>query len=214
MNARVLVSAGLVVGLLVSGLTGCAATGDPGASDDSFLNEESQRGGKVSGFDLQGPKALPATDVKCAFHVQPEEEIACAKVGGTSTQAADCAILCSKPIAKEGTVAGFGFDGYRQLASEQVVCDFHQAPEEDVACSAVGGDVIAAADCARLCSKPIARKGTVAGFDLEGFKILPNDSVPVEFCAAVVSPVQEGCGAVGGELSHANGCAQLCSLPL
>jgi hypothetical protein len=173
-----------------------------------------ETGGKVSGFDFEGPKALPKMADRCAFFRQPDEEIACSAVGGVSTQAEGCVTLCSKPIAERGKSAGYGFDGYKQLDKSDVLCTFHRQPDEDKACGLAGGTVTQAAGCAILCSTPIAKSGAVAGYDLEGFKVLANDRVPVEFCTEQVSIVQVSCSAVGGSLRAANGCAQLCSLPL
>jgi hypothetical protein len=205
-----------VFAVVGSSLVGCAAADtQEGVSGEAALTSpDNKLGAKVSGFDFEGPKSLPATDVQCMFFRQPDEEKACLEVGGEATQAAGCAILCSKPIARPGKVAGYDFDGYTQAESTESHCAFIRQPDEDKACSAVGGESTQAADCQILCSKPIAPEGKVAGYDLSGYKVLANDKVPVEFCIASVSEVQERCIGVGGETLRANGCQHLCSLPL
>jgi hypothetical protein len=68
--------------------------------------------------------------------------------------------------------------------------------------------------CDHLCSVPIAPEGKVAGYDLTGFKQLPNDKAAVTFCAQVVTPEQAACERAGGTMSGANDCRTLCSVPI
>jgi hypothetical protein len=187
------------------------------ADSDVGGDESNVTGGsreRVSGFDFDGPKVLPGQEGTCNFITQPEEEKACLDAGGKAKLAGGCETLCSTPIARSGKVAGYDFTGYQQAASTLAVCSFFTEPEESKACTALGGSSVHSDGCRVFCSTPIAPEGKVAGYDLEGFRILPNDSTIAELCAAVLSPVEKGCMEVGGKIRRANGCKVLCSLPI
>ena len=168
---------------------------------------------KVSGFDFDGPKALPAAPSRCAFRVEPEESTACRELGGVTLQAADCRVLCSKPIARPGSVAGYDFQGYKKLRKQDPLCAFHREPEESRMCREVGGVSTQATQCKILCSKPIAPTGQVAGYDLTGFRIARSNEHP-DVCGMEVSGLQLACSAAGGDERAIEGCGYLCSLPL
>jgi hypothetical protein len=192
----------------------CAADTDDTSSADDEIN---RRAKKVSGYDISGPKALPADRAPVEFcaEVVSREQAACERVQGQTKRANGCRDLCSLPIADQGKAAGYDLTGFKQLENGQVPVEFCAAVVSEVqaACEKVQGKVSGANGCAHLCSKPIAPAGKVAGFDKTGFKILANDKVPVEFCAAVVSETQAQCEKVGGKSSRVNGCGDLCSLP-
>jgi hypothetical protein len=198
-----------------------AATACTSASDDTATgNDEVVTAAprKVSGFDLTGPKALASdkTIAELCAAVISEEHGACERVRGEVKRANGCKDLCSKPIAVRGKAAGYDLSGFAILDNDRVPVEFCAAVVSEVqeACERAKGEISGANGCAHLCSKPIAPRGKVAGYDLTGFKILSNDRAPVEFCTAVVSEVQESCSRVGGTTHRANGCADLCSLPL
>jgi hypothetical protein len=186
--------------------------------DDATDSEDVIRATKVSGYDLAGPKALPGNKAgsEVCIQVLSEEQAACERVQGTTIRANGCKHLCSKPIAPRGKTAGYDFAGFKQLSADKVPVEFciQVLSEEQAACERAGGVTSGANGCAHLCSAPIAPQGKGAGFDLTGFKILPNASASTDVCAAVVSKVQEQCTRVKGKLSHVDGCADLCSLPL
>lgn len=193
----------------------CAADDDGTTTGDDEVKRA--RAAKVSGYDFTGPKALPNDKVPVEFcaAVVSEEQEACTRVRGELRRANGCAILCSKPIAPRGKAAGFDLSGFKVLANDRAPVELCAAVVSEVqsACERAQGEVSSVNSCGHLCSKPIAPKGKAAGFDQTGFKILPNDKVPVEFCAAVVSPLQEACSKVNGTLVRVNGCGALCSLP-
>lgn len=202
-----------VLSLFTLAIGACSADSD----DTSSSDDEIRRAKKVSGYDISGPKALPADRAPvefCAAVISQEQE-ACERVRGQTKRANGCRDLCSLPIAAEGKAAGYDLSGFKQLPNDRVPVELCAAVVSDVqtACQNVRGAVSRANGCADLCSKPIAPAGKVAGFDKNGFKILANDKVPVEFCAAVVSETQAQCEKVGGETTRVNGCGHLCSLP-
>jgi hypothetical protein len=202
-----------LVPFVLSAFACAGADSNDATSQDDIV----RRARKVSGFDFEGPKALANDKVPVEFCAAVVSEVqgACERVRGEVRRANGCRDLCSKPIAERGKAAGYDFDGYKQLANDQAPVEFCAAVVSEVqaACERVGGDVSRANSCADLCSKPIAPAGKAAGYDQTGFKILDSDRAPVEFCAAVVSPVQDACSKVGGSVSRANSCADLCSLP-
>jgi len=173
---------------------------------------------KASGYDLEGPKALANDRVPVEFCTQAlsVERAACEKVDGRVIAANGCKELCSEPIAPRGKTAGYDLTGFKIIASDRAPVEMciSAVSRESAACDRVGGKTSRGNSCKDVCSRPIAEPGKAAGYDLEGFKILPNDRVPVEFCTQVVNEVQERCQRAGGVPSGANGCKQLCSLPL
>jgi hypothetical protein len=200
---------------LALGATACAGGGD---DDSATGDDEVNRAKKASGYDLEGPKALPSNRAPVEFctEVLSPEQAACERVHGQVKRANSCKDLCSKPIAPQGMAAGYDLTGYKKLPNDRVPVEFctQALSEEQGACERVQGEISGANGCKHLCSKPIAPRGKAAGYDLRGFKILPNDRVPVEFCAAVVSEVQAACDRAGGTIQGVNGCGHLCSLPL
>ena len=204
----------LLVTPLIALLAACAGEDDATAVESDEVKKT--QANDVSGFDLEGPKALKNDKVTaelCAAVVSPVRE-ACDRAEGRTSRSNGCQDLCSVPIAPRGKAAGYDMTGYKQLAVPAApgFCPAVVSPVR-AACARAGGST-SVAGCAVLCTKPVARDGEAAGYDLTGFKILPNDKVTAELCAAVISPVQQACQRVGGEISRVNGCGQLCSLPL
>jgi len=115
--------------------------------------------GKVAGYNFKGRRvadALPA--MRACPRVASAEGDACREVRGKSRYEKDCKVLCSKPIAKQGKVAGFDFSGFKiadklppRTACAQV------ATEETDACLAVGGETSYTKGCGILCSFPIVK---------------------------------------------------------
>jgi hypothetical protein len=181
-------------------------------------NQPPQNGGsakQVAGFGFQGLKTLDRapSDQVCAAIVNAEEE-ACLNAGGLTFPAKGCVVLCSQPIAKKGSVAGYDFAGPRVAPAlpANSACPALANAETD-ACLNVNGDTTYDKRCKTLCSKPIAKKGKVAGFDFSGFK--SADALPANFaCPQVADAVTDACLAVGGETTYTKGCGILCSFPI
>ena len=193
-------------------LVGCAAASESSTKTDDVTQRKKT---VVSGYDLEGPKVLPSDTVLAEFcaAVVSEVRTACAKAGGASSRVNGCGDLCSVPIAAAGKTAGYGFEGYVQVSDDEqpTACSEVVLPEAS-ACEKAGGKLLSAGDCRSLCTKPIAEKGKVAGYDTKGFKVLPaatQDTV----CIFVVSEVEMRCDAVGGTSTAAADCATLCSHP-
>jgi hypothetical protein len=189
----------------------CASESGEGSSAD----EVNAGSGKISGFDLQGPKVLPKRSVPFCPAVVSHVKEACTGVRG-ETMRSGCTDLCSLPIATQGKVAGYDLKGFKQLPNGNAAATLcpQVISQEQAACERVGGTTVAADDCKVLCSEPIAPQGQAAGYDLSGFKIVPNDGSEPEICATVLSPVEEACIAVRGERTSVKGCGVLCSLLL
>ena len=209
-RCRDLVLAKIIVEETVPGLPGTHVR----YSDDSVPTP--QPVAKVSGYDFEGPKALPNDMVPeiCTMVMQPEQ-MACQAVGGTTLQANGCKVLCSEPIARAGKVAGYGFTGFNIVDAPRpgIMCPM-VVSSESMACYELGGDTTRVVGCSDVCSVPIAPAGKAAGYDLTGFKTLSNDVVHLQDCLPMVTPVQAACGAVNGVTRPVNECQHLCSLPL
>jgi hypothetical protein len=194
-------------------LVACAGNPDGASTESDEVNQSS----KVSGFDLDGPKALSTTQVTSQICVQivPREQGPCEEVHGTLSRANGCKNLCSLPIAADGKAAGYDFDGYKQASNANAATQIcpEMLSEEETVCRNAHGVVTPIDACHVLCSKPIARQGKMAGYDLTGFKILPNEGTEL-FCPDVVSPVREACTKVHGETTRGDSCRDLCSLSL
>jgi hypothetical protein len=116
---------------------------------------------KRAGFSFAGFEILnkPSSRIFCPQVIGPEA-LACERVGGASTSAADrCASLCSLPIARPGKVAGFTFDGFKVLdiPASGLLCPA-VLTEEMAACERAGGSRSSANNCATVCSLPIAKR--------------------------------------------------------
>jgi hypothetical protein len=66
----------VLVFLSLSALAACASPEQPLAGASSNVTTEGEpvvgAGARTSGYDFEGPKALPREDGTCAFFVQPE----------------------------------------------------------------------------------------------------------------------------------------------
>lgn len=219
MNSR-LVPLLVAASAVLAACTG-AATEDS-SSDEQALTEVTAR--KASGYLIGGPE-LRGTDrvpTQLCGPMSPlvADESACDRARGTTTITNGCRLLCSKPVAELGKIAGYDFDGFQVLDVPTIplACPT-VVTEEQTACIAAGGEA-SGAGCHRLCSKPIARPGSVAGYDARGELVTSpapdaNGDAP---CAAEHDPDAFACEAVGGTVSkrapNAEGrCEILCSIP-
>jgi len=170
---------------------------------------------KVTGFDFKGLKVLVrAPDNQVCAAVVNEEEEACIKIGGVISRADGCKVLCSQPIAKVDKIAGYNFKGRRisDPLPAMTACP-SVATEEGDACRAVKGKSKFEKGCKVMCSKPIAKKGKVAGFDFSGFKIA-DKLMPPNACPSVAHEEADSCLSVGGETTFTKSCNILCSFPI
>lgn len=198
--------------LLALLLVACAA---PAAEEVDADTQNLSGGGvgRVSGYTLDGPRAGDSdrVSVELCEPTDGADEQACDAVGGELRSANGCKLLCTLPMARRGFVAGYDLEGYKQLPSDAVateVCAW--VPEAD--CTRQRGTIQRANGCRTLCTVPIAESGFTAGYDLEGYKRLPNDRAAATFCEP--NEVGPRCTAVGGTAWAANECRALCTLPL
>lgn len=111
--------------------------------------------GKVAGYNFSSfviAEAL-APDMVCAAVVSAEEE-ACFERGGKTQVAAKCKHLCSLPIASEGKISGFNFNGAKLNVAplpKGTMCTQVVRPEEE-ACRKAGGKILMAEKCEAICT--------------------------------------------------------------
>ncbi len=170
---------------------------------------------KVAGFDFKGFRIAAALDQNAACPmVATAESDACLNANGTTSFDKGCGVLCSLPIAAKTKVAGFNFKGLKIAAAlgQNSACPQVATAETD-ACIKAAGSTTYDKGCNTLCSKPIAKKGKVAGFNFSGFKIL--DALPANTaCPMVATAESDACIDAGGSSSFDKGCSVLCSVPI
>jgi hypothetical protein len=194
----------------------CADAGETQESSGAAFSSAQ----RVSGFDLEGPKVLDADEVGragsqvCSDVVTPERT-ACDRVQAVVVRANGCRDLCSRPIAPDGKAAGYGLTGYAIIDADRVAGETCPTPPDlahdaQAACESVGGITSGGNGCARLCSKPIAPAGQIAGYDGSAFRIAPSAR---DACEAAATAFPESCARAGGTSSRIDGCKELCTLP-
>jgi hypothetical protein len=168
----------------------------------------------VQGYDFSGFKTMnPAPKDMVCTAVLKAEQAACQEVEGVTIWADKCKVMCSKPIAPKGKVAGYNFQGFAisEALAEDMVCAAILTPEQE-ACSENGGHSQFAANCKNLCSVPISSGGKLAGYNFDGPQMgvspLPDGFV----CTQVLRPEEEACRKAGGKVTIANKCTVLCSV--
>jgi hypothetical protein len=121
--------------------------------------------GKVAGFDFLGFHVAPSlagTGGACPAVVSPEQA-ACDSAGGATSIDSQCRALCSKPIAHDGHLSGFDFDGLQlDVDAPGAPCPIPLRPEL-TACNSSHGVIVAGSGslakggtaCVALCSAPI-----------------------------------------------------------
>jgi hypothetical protein len=211
-------------GHCVSATNGCEAS-DLGSAGWRNLDTTDQCGvptqgtvkikAKVAGFDFKGFRIAAGLDqnAACPMVATPETD-ACLNLNGTTSFDKGCGVLCSLPIAPKNKVAGFDFKGLKisPALGQNSACPMVATAETD-ACINVGGSTTFDKGCKTLCSKPIAKKGKVAGFNFLGFKIL--DALPANgACPMVATAESDACLDAGGSVSYDKGCSIICSAPI
>lgn len=169
----------------------------------------------VAGFDFVGLKIMESLPANFACpQVVIAESDACLAKNAVPSYTKNCAILCSQPIAKKGSVAGYDFKGPRiALALPANGACPQLANAETDACLNINGSTTYDKSCKTLCSLPIAKKGRVAGFDFKGFKTaaaLPANSA----CPQVALAESDACLNLQGETSYTKTCGILCNVPI
>lgn len=202
----------LVIALSFLAVSACK-TASKDSGTDLAAARVARGSSQIIGYDFTGLKAMnPAKrDMICTQEVKAEDE-ACREAGGKSIWAENCKVMCSIPIAPKGKVAGFNFD--KLVITDELPGDMfcpQVVTAEQEACGNVGGKAVYANQCKVLCSKPLAKKGKVSGYDFDGYQLnvspMPKDMV----CTAVLRPEDEACEKAGGTAIWANNCKVLCS---
>jgi hypothetical protein len=169
----------------------------------------------VGGFTYAGPVVLPVIEsgVACPAILR-EEEARCWSAGGESRLADGCTAVCNLPIAPAGRVAGFTFRGFvrREALAEGTACPAILTAEA-WACDNLGGTSSKDALCRDVCSKPIARRGRVAGFTFEGL-VVRRAAAEGTACPAIYTQADAACDASGGTTVRDADCNVLCSTPM
>lgn len=183
-------------------------------SDGEILSEVTAASREIGGFTFDGPVVLPLDDGSICPLFWSEEEEACFQAGGRSTRAAQCAVVCSVPIAPALNVAGFTFAGYTQGAAlpPGAACPAVYTAEED-ACDTRQGRIAFDDQCHPLCSLPIAAGDNIAGYTFNGYEEtvgLPGGHA----CPEIASAVLLACTASGGVTQKTAGCGDVCSAPV
>lgn len=111
-------------------------------------------------------------------------------------------------------VAGFNFEGF-QISETAATAEFctEEVDALSQACFAAGGEGHAVKGCASLCSVPVAERGKVAGFDLDGFQ-KGQAPTEAELCPEIVDAVAQFCFEAGGKTTAMKGCRSVCSVPV
>lgn len=202
--------AGAVV--VLAALTGCASTSETstdGSGEDNLTGTH-----KVAGFDFEGFQTLQRSPGEVCPEIVDAVAEKCHAANGVAVAAKSCRTLCSVPIAQNGQVAGFDFDGFHSgpMGGGEFCIEIVDAVAEQ--CRAAGGEASAMKGCRTLCSVPVAGNGMVAGYDFSGPTSAPAPSdVPVA-CPEVVVPESETCHDVGGRIIATGSCKVLCSSPI
>jgi len=110
----------------------------------------------VSGYDFNGPRtaAVLPPNQACALNATPETD-ACLAIGARSYFDSQCRVLCLKPIARRGWVAGWTHSGFRAgqvrsgFACPQILTQF------GAKCDRAGGNVQRDYQCNEYCSVPV-----------------------------------------------------------
>src|SRR5687768_7949010 len=121
MNKWIMTTIGFGLGAALLACAGTSSDSSGGAESEVKAASPAQPIAEkpISGYDFTGPQVAKKNDVLCSFFREPDESIACTGAGGVATQATDCKILCDRPIAEKGKVAGYTFKGFEILPSDK-----------------------------------------------------------------------------------------------
>ena len=192
-------------------LVGCKTADKNSGADLAAANKSTK--GQVRGYDFTGFKVMngPKAGMMCTQEVKAEQE-ACMDAQGQSIWADNCKVMCSVPILDSRTTPGkaYGFSFKKlvvaSVAGDEICAQVVKAEEE--ACREIGGRIIAIKGCQFLCSKPIAAKGRVSGYNFSGPVL---DQASAEMCTTILRPEEDACSKVKGTVSYTGKCEALCS---
>lgn len=195
---------------------GCRTTGPKGDGTDlEATRAKPQIAGWLGDEFIRANRGAPGQPCPAVF---TDEQSACRDNGGANIPIENCKFLCSVPYLlssaqNKGKVIGFGFEGIvtAKVAKKDQVCAALVRPEEE-ACHAVGGKKIKADGCKFLCSKPIAERGKVAGYNFAGPQYGLAGLAEGDACPAILIAEDEACRLIRSSRSFTTSeCKVLCS---